>query len=86
MKSTVFSGHELDEIERVRALALERVQLFVGELHVLVLCDLVALDDVVALDVLVVDRAVQALLQPRAALLVQLIEVDALRRWLRCRA
>ena len=48
---------ELGDVDHARGLALERLQLFLGELHVLVLGELVALDQRAALDDLVAGGA-----------------------------
>ena len=60
-----------------RGLALERLELLVGEADVLVLGELVALDEAVRSTTSLHDRAEQLLLDPAPALLVELVERDA---------
>src|SRR6266852_3868057 len=70
---------ELDDLEAVRLGGLERVELFFGEEHVLVLRVLVSFDEVVAFDELVVRRAEYLLFDPALALRVDEVEADGFR-------
>jgi hypothetical protein len=71
---------ELCDVDHARGFALERLQLLLGELHVLVLRELVTLHQRAALDHLVAGRAQELLLDAPAALGVDLVEGDGFRR------
>src|SRR5262249_34925285 len=68
---------ELGDVDHPRRLALERLQLLLRELDVLVLAELVALDQRAPLHHLVAGGADLLLADAAAALLVELVERDA---------
>src|SRR5262249_7327470 len=72
--------NELRDVDGLRRLALEPLQLLVGEAHVLVLGELVALDQRGAIEDFVALRADLLLLDAAAALGVEQIERHAGRR------
>src|SRR5262245_59893167 len=72
--------HELGDVDHLRGVALELLQLVVGDPHILVLRELVAAHERRAIHDLVVHRAEGLLLDARAALGVQHVEGDARRR------
>ena len=68
-------GHDIDRLDR---LDVDRRELLVGELNVVVLLVLVALDDLIERDFLAADRAEALVLDPALVLLVELIELERL--------
>ena len=70
--------YELHDVQGLEPFGLQCRHLVGAELDELVLRDLETLDDVLALDELVVHRALQLLLERRPTLAVQLLEAHAL--------
>src|SRR5262249_1849949 len=71
---------ELSDVDGARRLTLQRLQLLVGEAHVLVLRDLVSLHEIAPLHHLVADGTVVLVPDAVAALHVKQVERRALRR------
>jgi len=75
-----FARHELADLDRLRRLLFHRLQLVLGEEDVLAARELVSLDDLGAVDGPLVFRAEELLLDAIAAILVDHVEADPLRR------
>src|SRR5256886_10006667 len=72
----VLELHETEDLDRLRALERDRLEVGLLDEHELALRDLPALDELVGLDVALVERAPTLLLDRRAALAVQGAEGD----------
>ena len=75
----LMEGYEFLDLDRVRRLRLQRLELILREEHILTLREFVALGNLVALDVSIVRRAVVAVLHLGAALLVHHAEPNRTR-------
>src|SRR5579885_2336541 len=76
----LIDGNELTDLDGVVAAGLKLLYLLVGKGHVAALFDLVAADQLAAIDDRVVDRAIDLLLNAAFVLGVEQVEADRLRR------
>src|SRR6266852_6065859 len=72
-------GHELRDVDVPRGLALQGLQLVVGDANVLLLAELVSLHEIIPVDHLITDRTVRLVLDPAAALGMEQMEGHLLR-------